>query len=455
MGSITVKIFAPNARFNRLYPQNIAMHRTATPLLGALLAIVLLLAGCTAPERPGPPMSVETPAPQIDQSPSSLDAVVDANNRFAFDLYDSLAGDPEYGNGNIFFSPYSISTALAITCEGARGQTADEIRSVFHFPGNGTVLRSGYRDLIARINSRAETCTLRTANALWAEKTHPFLPDYISTAETWYGARTTNLDFVNSPDESRVVINRWVEAQTEDRIRDLIPSGAIDSSTALVITNAIYFKGTWEKQFDPALTRDADFLTSNGATVRVPMMQRTDDAAVFGYAETGSFQVLEMPYESGNGTGLSMLVILPREDDTAGITQPLDTETLQEIRQSLVFRTVRVYIPKFTMEMKYFLPRTLSEMGMAHAFTPAADFSGMDGSRDLFITGVIHQAFVEVNEEGTEAAAATAVIMGKGISHIEEDVPVFRADRPFTFIIQDRETGTILFIGRVSDPVIT
>jgi len=440
------------------------MNPSLAPIsaLASICILALVLAGCTSTGGPGPFTGATVPptATVTITSPPAVPAVpgksvVDANNLFALDLYAHLAGDPMYHGDNIFFSPYSISTALAITYEGARGQTADEIRSVFHFPGNGTVLRSGYRDLIACINGRAEACTLRTANALWAEKTYPFLPDYINTAETWYGARTTNLDFVNAPDESRIVINRWVEAQTEDRIRDLIPPDAIDSSTALVITNAIYFKGTWEKQFDPALTRDADFLTSNGATVRVPMMQRTDDAAVFGYAETDSFQVLEMPYESGNGTGLSMLVILPRENDTASVTQPFDIETLQEIRQSLALRTVRVYIPKFTMERKYLLPRTLSEMGMPHAFTPGADFSGMDGSRDLFITDVIHQAFVEVNEEGTEAAAATAVIMGKGLSHIEEEIPVFRADHPFIFIIQDRETEAILFMGRVSDPAIT
>ncbi len=430
------------------------MHRTAIPMLGVLLVISLLVAGCTSPEHPGPPVAGETPAPQssIIQSSPPLDAVVNANNRFAFDLYKSMAGNPEYGDGNIFFSPLSLSTALAITYEGARGQTADEIQSVFHFPENRTILRSGYTDLIARINDQADDCTLRTANALWAEKTHPFLPDYLGIADRTYGAKTTNLDFINAPDDSRVAINQWVEEKTEDRIKDLIPPGAIDSSTALVITNAIYFKGTWEKQFDPVLTRDADFLSGNGDAVRVPMMQRTDDAAVFGYAETDKFQVLEMPYESGSGTELSMLVVLPRENDTAGIAKSLDAGTLQEIRQSLAFRIVRVYFPKFVMETKYFLPRTLSEMGMPRAFTSAADFSGMDGSRDLFITDVIHQAFVEVNEEGTEAAAATAVIMGKGVAMVD-DVPVFRADHPFIFFIQERETGNILFMGRVSDPV--
>jgi len=431
------------------------MHRTAIPLLGALSVLAIFLAGCTAPAWPGPSIAGETPAPRptITQSSPPLDAVVDANNRFAFDLFNSLADDPEYGKGNIFFSPYSISTALAITYEGAREETADEIRSVLHFPGNPTVLRSGYAALIARLNDKVSAYTLRTANALWAEKTHPFIPDYIGIADRNYAAKTTNMDFIHQPEDSRLTINSWVEDQTEDMIKDLIPPGEINPNTALVITNAIYFKGTWVKQFDPTLTRDADFMTGSGATVQVPMMQRTDDAAIYGYAETDTFQVLEMPYDSGDGAELSMLVILPRENDTAGLAQSLDSTTLQEIRKSLAYKIVRVYFPKFTMETKYFLPRTLSAMGMPSAFTPGADFSGMDGGRDLFITNIIHQAFVDVNEEGTEAAAATAVIMGKGAAPPEDYVPVFRADHPFIFFIQESETGSILFMGRVSEPV--
>jgi len=433
------------------------MHRIVMPAMVSLVILVLLIAGCMGPGGFGPSEIKEVPTtqPSASQPSASLDTVVDAHNRFAFDLYHTLAGDPEYGDRNIFFSPFSISTALAITYEGARGETADEIQSVFYFPDNQSILRSGYSDLNARINSQLNTYTLRTANALWAEQTHPFLPDYINTADRNYAAKTTNMDFIHQPEESRITINSWVEDQTEDRIKDLIPRGVIDSNTALVITNAIYFKGMWVKQFDPALTRDAEFQTGSGATVQVPMMQRTDDAAVFRYAETDKLQVLEMPYESGSGTELSMLVLLPRENDTAGITQSLDVGTLQEIRQSLAFRIVRVYFPKFTMETKYFLPRTLSAMGMPSAFISGADFSGMDGSRDLFITNVIHQAFVDVNEEGTEAAAATAVIMGKGAAPSEEKVPVFRADHPFIFIIQDEETGNILFMGRMSDPAVT
>lgn len=433
------------------------MHRFALPILGSFIILAIFLAGCTGPDQPGPFGQNTTPTPPHTENPptDSLSRVVDANNRFAIDLYRHLQSDPEYSSGNIFFSPFSISTALAITHEGARGLTADQIRPVFYFPDNQSILRYGYADLIARINSESNAYTLRTANALWAEQTHPFLPEYIETAERNYDATTTNLDFVHHPEESRITINRWVEDQTEDRIQDLIPPGEIDPNTALVITNAIYFKGTWVKQFEKEKTIDASFLTGSGTTVQVPMMQRTDEEALFGYTETDTIQALEMPYESGEGSELSMLVLLPKDGNLATVEKSFDAGILQNIRKSLSDVRVKVFFPRFTMETKYFLPRTLSGMGMPTAFTAGADFSGMDGGRDLFITNVIHQAFVEVNEEGTEAAAATAVIMGKGASPDTYKIPVFRADHPFIFLIQDNETGNILFMGRVNNPVAT
>lgn len=434
------------------------MHHRSNLVPGMVTCMVLtiLLAGCTGLQQPGPSAPKETPAPLPTISLPSVasDTVVDANNRFSLDLYSRLADDPEFKDGNLFFSPFSISSAFAITHEGARGTTADEIQVVFHFPDNRSMLSSGFEETIARINGNANAYTLRTANAMWAEKTHPFLPDYISTADRYYGARTTNLDFIYTPDESRITINRWVEDRTEDRIKDLIPAGAIDSNTCLVITNAIYFNGIWVKQFDPDKTVDADFLTGRGTPVKIPLMQKIDEAAVYGYVETDTFQALEMPYESGTGTEISMLVLLPRGNELQEIEQSLDSGSLRDLRESLQSRQVNVYFPRFTMEAKYFLPWVLSAMGMPLAFTDAADFSGMDGSRDILITDVIHQAFVEVNEEGTEAAAATAVIAGgKSAVPSEDEVPVFRADHPFIFIIQDTGTGNILFMGRVSDPV--
>ncbi|HQC12334.1 MAG: serpin family protein [Methanoregulaceae archaeon] len=423
-----------------------------TLTVAALATAAILLAGCVAPEsgpgQPGSPGDEVTPAVSLSDSG---EFIVEANNRFCFDLYDQLADNPANAGENIFFSPFSISTALAITSEGARGRTAEEIRSVFHFPEDASVQREGYASVLAFINRGASGYILRTANALWAEQTYPFLPGYISTAERYYDARTINLDFAGHPEESRVMINDWVEEQTEDRIEDLIPPGEINPDTTLVITNAIYFKGTWVKQFDPEKTTYGDFTTGSGEVVQVPMMQRTDEDAIFGYAETDSLQVLSMPYASDDNKTLSMMVILPGDNDLAAVEESLDLDKIENLRQSLESRRVMVYFPKFTMETRYFLPDTLARMGMQTAFTGGADFSGMDGKGDLFISNVIHQAFVEVNEEGTEAAAATAVIMQKSAAPAEE-IPFFRADHPFIFLVQDDETGNILFMGRVMDP---
>ncbi|HNS82974.1 MAG TPA: serpin family protein [Methanolinea sp.] len=433
----------------------------AIPALAAVALLAVILAGCTGPGEPGPSIEV-TPTPNVTVTtspsppnpalPGSATSVVDANNRFALDLYGRIADDPKAGDGNIFFSPFSISSALAITYEGARGTTAEEIRSVFHFPENQTVMRSGFAGIISGINSKANAYMLRTANALWAEQTYPFLAGYISAAEQHYGAKTTNLDFINKPEESRVTINTWVEDLTEDRIKDLLQPGTIDPLTRLVITNAIYFKGTWVKQFDENKTTDADFRTGTGKTVRVRMMERTDEDAIYGYAETDILQALSMPYESGDGKDLSMLVLLPKTDDLSMVEESLNTSTLSLLHDLLKTRRVIVYFPKFVMETKYSLPGMLSAMGMPTAFTRAADFSGMDGTKDLYIDDVIHQAFVEVNEEGTEAAAATAVVMRLSAMPLEETVPLFRADHPFIFLIQENETGNILFMGKVSDP---
>jgi len=371
------------------------------------------------------------------------DNVAAGNNQFAFDLYRRLETDPAHAGGNLFFSPYSIVSALAITYEGARGTTADEIGAVLHLPETETLRREGFAAIDATLNRGDANYTLRTANALWAEETYQFLPEYIDLAKRWYGAKATGLDFINNPEGSRETINHWVEEKTEDRIRDLIPAGSIGPLTRLVITNAIYFKGTWVEQFDPAKTTEEEFRVSPNETVTVPMMHGD---AVYPYAETETLQMLEMPYAHGNGTELAMLVILPKEDSLTAAEEFLDAERLPGLRESLVSQNVRVFFPKFTLDVGYSLPPVLEAMGMPTAFTDGADLSGMDGTRDLFITGVFHKAFIEVNEEGTEAAAATGVIAGRGVT------PRFRADHPFIFLIIEKDHGTILFMGRVVNP---
>lgn len=242
-----------------------------------------------------------------------------------------------------------------------------------------------------------------------------------------------------------------MEERTNDLIKDLLPEGSISPLTRLVITNAIYFKGTWVKQFDENKTVEAEFRKGPGESVLVPMMQRTDEEAVYGYAETNTLQVLEMPYTHESGTGLSMLVILPDEIEAA--EESLDAQKIDDLRQSLTERRVNVYFPKFSLETTYPLAGTLAAMGMPTAFTDAADLSGMDGTQNLFVSRVVHKAFVDVNEEGTEAAAATGVIINLKTSLEGDETPTFRADHPFIFAILDNDTGTILFMGRVVDPV--
>jgi serpin B len=430
-------------------------------VLALLLITGTLIAGCTILPGPNPPVTsscqIEVPQGALEQPGDagkvSADeaAVVAADNRFAYDMYLQLARDPRYADGNIFFSPFSISSAFAIAYEGARTTTADQIRSVFSYPAETQKLRMGYARSVAHLAGGDRNFTLCTANALWAEKTYPFLPAYTDTVRYWYAANATNLDFIGQPDASRQTINAWVAGRTNNKITDLLAPGTVDPSTRLGITNAVYFKGTWERQFDPKNTQDADFHSSPAKTVTVKMMEQTDEEAHYLYAETADLQMLSMPYKHGIGSGLSMVVLLPRNSSLQAAVAALDPENLTALEQNATTRRVMVYFPKFTTRTDYSLAGPLAAMGMPDAFGSAADFSGMDGTRNLNISSVIHSAYVSVDEEGTEAAAATAIMMGAGAAAPEMPV-VFRADHPFIILIQDNDTKTILFIGRIVNP---
>ncbi len=369
-----------------------------------------------------------------------LSDVVEANNRFALDLYSEYKSE----EANIFFSPYSISTALAMTYEGARGKTAEEIESVFYFPENEEIRRSAFAKIYNDINKRNKKYKLSTANSLWPRIDFNLLEEYQDTIENYYGGKVLPLDYAKEPEKSRKTINNWIEDETENKIKDLIPKGLLNSGTVLVLTNAIYFKGTWIMQFDKKDTREETFTTGSKEIVQVSMMRLTGDDANFNYTETENLQLLELPYEGGD---LSMLILLPKNDLSA-LETSLTVEKIDELRKDMRRTRVDIYIPKFKFETKYFMEDTLADMGMPNAFSGGADFSGINGAGGIWIDKVIHQAFVEVNEEGTEAAAATAVIM-------KESAPmhkIFRADRPFIFLIQQKDSGNILFMGRVSDP---
>ncbi|MBS7617293.1 serpin family protein [Candidatus Bathyarchaeota archaeon] len=385
--------------------------------------------------------------PKADDSGSTQEGiqnVVNANNQFAFDLYSELS---KTERGNIFFSPYSIFSAIAMTYEGARGQTADEIKSVFHFP-EISILRSNFAAIYNSINRKTDAYELKTGNALWVQQDYPLLESYISIVEQYYGGKAVNLDFIKETEESRQTINSFIEEQTNGKIKDLIPPGYLDSMTRLILTNAIYFKGTWTWEFDKSETREEDFKITPTQVVKVPMMYMKPDEAVFNYADLGELQILELPYK---GEEISMLILLPTENLDA-IESSLTAEKLNEWRSKMQETKLdEIYLPKFKIDAKYFLKNALSAMGMPTIFSPGkADLSGMSGNRELFVGFVIHQAHIEVNEEGTEAAAATAV--GVELTAITPRT-VFRADHPFIFIVQQKNTGNILFLGRVVNPL--
>ncbi|UCE99594.1 MAG: serpin family protein [Planctomycetota bacterium] len=367
--------------------------------------------------------------------------IVEGNNRFALDLYEKL----QKQEGNLFFSPFSISTALAMTYAGARGETEKQMSKLLHFSLSGEKVHSTFGALLKDLNARGEKggYELTVANALWGQRGYGFLKEFLGLVKTEYGSSLNEVDFAGATEAARQTINDWVKKETRDKIKELIGPGVLDSLTRLVLTNAIYFKGNWAKQFKEEDTQDAPFTLLSGTKVNVPMMNRTGD---FNYMETEEFQGLELPYVDNE---LSMIILLPKEiDGLGGLEKTLTTEKLSRLSQ----REVIVSVPKFRMTSKFGLADVLKSMGMKDAFVlSAADFSGMDGTKELFISAVIHKAYVDVNEEGTEAAAATGVKMRLTAVGPREKT-VFRADHPFLFLIRDNHSGSILFLGRLMNP---
>jgi serpin B len=376
---------------------------------------------------------------------------VNASNTFAFFLLSNIV---QNDTGNIFFSPYSISDAFSMAYEGARGQTESEIQSVFGFADRQTQ-RESIKEVDSKLNSPKSNYTLNIANAMWVQKNFPILQEYFDSLQNYYSAKAENLDFIANPDGSRIVINKWVENKTAEKIKDLLPKGSIDAGTRLVLTDAVYFKGTWLTKFAESKTKDADFSLSDNSTVKVPMMHVETG---FKYLEDGDLKILDMPYSGGN---LSMMVILPKDKNLNHLISILSSDKLNQWNRSLAVKDVSVHMPKFMLHTNYKLKDNLREMGMPSAFDcELADFSGIDGyktscfSGNLYIDQVYHKAFVDVDEKGTEAAAATAivseVVMGEnaGVQPLE-----FNADHPFVFLIHDKKTGLVLFAGQVVNPL--
>jgi serpin B len=373
-------------------------------------------------------------------------ALVEDNNQFAFELYAYLAKE----EGNLFLSPSSISTALAMTYAGARGQTAQEMANTLHvarfFPPS--TLHAAYAHLLRgwKGEGQKRKYQLSVANALWGQKGFGFLSEFLDLTRKDYGAGLVEVDFANNTELARKTINDWVERQTQDKIKELFRKGMLDDSTRLVLTNAIYFKGDWAVQFLPSNTVAKEFHMMTERQVKMPFMHRT---GAYRYLDNDSLQALDLPYE---GKDLSMIVFLPRKvEGLSALEKSLSRDRLQEWLGKMHEQNVAVALPKFKLTTEFTLNKVLAAMGMPTAFTRGADFTGMNGSGPrLFLSVVVHKAFVEVNEEGTVAAAGTGV----GVKAVSAPRPPaeFRADHPFLFLIRDNRSGSILFIGRVSNP---
>lgn len=401
------------------------------------------------PERPLPAVLALAAAVTASAAVPSADVTpaVRSSAALGIDLYRQQAA----GDGNLFLSPYSIATALAMTWGGARGDTAAQMERALHLSGGPEVVHGAFGALQARLGAtRDGRYELAVANRLFAQRGYTFRPEFFALLRDRYAAPLEEQDFRADPEPPRLHINRWVEGVTHDRIKELLARGKVRAETRLVLVNAVYFKAAWETPFPEYVTKPARF-TSGGASFETPTMRNVMRA---GYAARDGIQVLDMPYEGGE---VSMTILLPGAvDGLADLERRLTPEALAGWTADLPAMRVAVELPRWSFTWDADLVPPLRSLGVEDAFDcrppSRADFSGMTGKRDLCIDVVVHKAFVAVDEKGTEAAAATAVGMAEITSARPGAPPVFRADHPFLFLIRHRTTGALLFLGRVDDP---
>lgn len=384
-------------------------------------------------------------SPTVDQN--DFAAQMKGDHDFSFALYQQLKAE----DGNLFFSPLSITQALAMLYAGARGNTETQIASTLHFVLPQDKLHPVYNALDLELKSRGQNAQaadgkgfrLNVVNAIWGQEGYSFQTPFLDTLALHYGAGLHTLDFLTKAEPSRLLINQWVEDQTEDRIKDLLPQGSINDSTRLVLTNAIYFNAAWGEAFETNKTANGTFHRLDGTTVTVPLMSQSVE---HGFVDVGDYTALKKPYDGGE---LSMWIIVPDSGKFAAVEQSLNSALLDDVSQKSSSYLVNLKMPKFEFDADFALNKTLVDLGMIDAFSSSADFSGIDGTKNLSVSGVLHKAFIKVNEAGTEAAAATAVIVGATSVPPVADLTI---DRPFIFLIQDHKTKSILFLGRVVDP---
>ncbi|MDY0386482.1 MAG: serpin family protein, partial [Methanolobus sp.] len=363
-----------------------------------------------------------------------------ANNAFAFDMYSMIKSNDE----NVLFSPYSIFTAMAICYDGAEGSTKEQIANVFYYPLSKPVLEGSSKEMIDIINSDKDEYELKSANALWIREDYTLNEQYASNAENYYDGVITPLDFTGQAEDSRLLINAWVEEKTNDKIKDLLAEGSINEETRLIITNAIYFNATWLQEFEEGATHKRPFHLSNGQEKEADMMYAI---GTYNYGEDKNAEILELPYK---GDDISMYVILPHKNNIDEFESDLTLDYYNELKDTLNSNEVKILLPKFTFETKAKLNEPLQDMGITDAFNlGTADFSGISASDGLFISDVVHQAYIGVNEKGTEAAAATAIEMEISLPYYEYE---FIVEHPFMFFIEDKRTDCMLFMGKVENP---
>ncbi|MBN1759218.1 MAG: serpin family protein [Chitinispirillaceae bacterium] len=386
-------------------------------------------------------------------SETTLSEQVESNNAFAVALYKELLTE----NDNLFFSPYSITSALAMTAAGAIGETRQQILDALQVTLEETEFDAAINSFDQSITSytdATEGVTLNIVNSSWIQANWDFRVSYLDHLSRYYGAGVNLLNFMEDPENCRTIINTWIAQQTNDKIRNLLPEGSIYPETVLVLTNAIYFLGNWLYSFDPELTQDKTFTRTDRSDIQVPVMSlnEPDEKVGMYYSRVGNVRALDFPYK---GDRLAMTVLLPDEDTYSSFESALSTDIVNGLITALDSVELQVSLPKF--EFTYgtvSLKKAMKSLGMVDAFDGSlADFSGIDGQRLLYVDDIHHKAFISVDEEGTEAAAATAVTMTW--ESVDPDEVVFNVNRPFMYLIRDRETGMILFMGRVVDPSVT
>lgn len=411
------------------------MKRKAFPISILLLILTFTNLSC----RTGATKTTQTPEPMNDIP------VNERNNQFAFDIFKFLSQEHE---DNMIISPFSISTAMAMTYAGARGETAREMSQTLHFDPAQERFHTAFHNWMDAIHTKGEKKNqLKIANSLWPQQDYHFVPEYFDLINKFYRSALYEVDYTGDREAIRQRINQWVMDHTNDLIKDLIAPGVLVEDTRLVLVNAIYFLSQWKIAFDKNATYNDRFNITAERHVQTPFMFMKDH---FRYIENSNYQALELPYE---GDHFSMVVVLPSRNTTLDrFVSEMQTELFEEINEGMQSKEVEVYLPSFTSRSKFDLENIMASMGMPLAFTNKANFSGMTRKDDLKIDKIIHEAYIDVNEEGTEAAASTAVVIIRKTAIADEPKTIFRANRPFFYFIKENSQNSILFMGKVTNP---